>query len=79
MSTIDIRKKMSRLSNENTDIPEVMISNRRFHVRWNASVSHNESECLRFKSRCTNVLSQSTDREKISTSVAIFDVNVPAA
>ena len=63
---------MSRLSNENADIPEVMISNRRFHVRWNASVSHNESECLRFNSRCTNVLSQSTDREKMSTSSCHF-------
>ena len=32
-----------------------------------ASVSHNESECLCFNSRCTNLSRQSTERGRIST------------
>ena len=51
--------------------PEFEISIVRCLARG-ASVSHNESECLRFNSRCTNVLSQSTDREKMSTSSCHF-------
>ena len=39
---------------------------------WNSSVSHNESECLCFNTRCTNLSSQSTEREKISTSGCHF-------
>ena len=39
---------------------------------WNASVSHNVSECLCLKSRCTNLSSQSSEREKILTSGCHF-------
>ena len=50
---------LASLSNENYEVPKVQC-----RAWWNASVSRNESECLCFNSHCTNLSSQSAEREK---------------
>ena len=73
------------LSNENTYVLDIMNSNWKFDISLDGTLlspTTNLHESLCFNSSCTNLLSQSTEREKISTLVAIFDVrdvNVLAA
>ena len=65
------------LSNENTYVLDIINSNRKFDISLDGTLlspSTNLHESLCFNSSCTNLLSQSTEREKISTLVAIFDV-----
>ena len=51
------------------DIPDVINSNQKFDVSLDRTLLTNitKSECLCFNFHCTNLLSQSTEREKIST------------
>ena len=59
---------MANLSNKSGGVPDFMNSDVRCLTWWNASVSPNESECLSFNSCYTNLSSQITKREKLSTS-----------
>ena len=64
------------LSNVNTYVLDIMNSNRKFDISLAGTLSSPTTNlnCLCFNSSFTNLSSQSTEREKISTSVAIFDV-----
>ena len=52
-----------------SNIPDVINSNQKFDVSLDRTLLTNKtkSECLCFNSHCTNLSSQSTEREKIST------------
>ena len=59
----------SELKQRKVYIPDFINSNQKFDVSLDRTLLTNitKSECLCFKFRCTNLLSQSTEREKIST------------
>ena len=64
-----IRFCNSELKQEKFYIPDIMNNNEKFDVSLDRMLLTNitKSECLCFNSHCTNLSSQSTEREKIST------------
>ena len=64
-----IRFCNSELKQRKVYIPDVINSNQKFDVSLDRTLLTNitKSECLYFNSHCTNLSSQSTEREKIST------------
>ena len=64
-----IRFYNSQLKQRKVYVPDVINSNHKFDVSLDRTLltTITKSECLCFNSRCTNLSSQSTEREKIST------------